>query len=146
MLLRMVNTHHVLHNLPSAIAREIIVEVHAEIVLIALFLLFPPLHKQLEASSREDPDMILELGGGLIIHALRAAACFSVFVVFVVCVAIYFQGTVFGRRAYTDVFDFGAWSRLRDRGRFIVFVFDRPGGGTFGSLIAHGRVACLWAF
>jgi hypothetical protein len=104
--------YHILHDLPGAIAREIIVEVHSKIVLMALLLLFSPLHKQLETSSRQDPYMIREFSGWLVAHAFRAAACLSFCIVFVICVGIYFQGTLFGRRAHADVFGFGALARL----------------------------------
>lgn len=66
--------------------------------------------------------MIREFSGRFVAYAFWAAAYLSFFVVFVVFVGRYFQVTVCGRRAHTDIFDLWALARLRYRGRFLVFI------------------------
>lgn len=51
--------------------------------------------------------MVRDFGGWFVAYAYWAATCFGFLVVFVVCAGIDFQGTVFGGRAHTDVFDVG---------------------------------------
>lgn len=111
-LINAAKAYHILHNLPSAITRKIIVKVHAKIMLIALFLLFPPSHKKLETSSRQNPYVVWELSGPFVAHAFWAAAGLRLFVLFVIVVGIGLRGMVFGGRAYTDVVDFEALARI----------------------------------
>lgn len=67
-------THHVVHDLLGPVCAEIVINIHIEIILIALLLLFHPLHQQLKPSLRHDPLVLRVLVRGFHAHALFTTA------------------------------------------------------------------------